>query len=131
MATTTKSKTDSSDYVYPHITKIPDVCGGRPAIDHTRVRVVDIVFLQKEGYTPEKMLEEYPDLNLAQVHAALTYYYDHKEEIDAIIESDRRAFENTHQEWEDYVERHGGNPPEVPAPEDRHISKPAGWQPQR
>lgn len=96
MATTTKSNTDSSDYVYPHITKISGVCGGRPAIDHTRVRVVDIVFLQKEGYAPEKMLEEYPDLNLAQVHAALTYYYDHPKEIDAFIAEDE-AWDERHE----------------------------------
>ena len=96
MTTTANPKIDSSDYVYPHITKIPDVCGGRPAIDHTRVRVVDIVFLQKEGYTPEKMLEEYPDLNLAQVYAALTYYYDHTNEIDAYIVEDE-AWDEKHE----------------------------------
>ena len=84
-------------YVYPHITKRPGVCGGRPANDGTRVRVVDIVFLQKEGYTPEQMLEEYPDLNLAQVHAALTYYYDHPEEIDAYIAEDEA--------WDERYER--------------------------
>jgi uncharacterized protein (DUF433 family) len=131
MATTMQTWDKDRGYVYPHITKIPGVCGGRPAIDGTRVRVVNIVFLQKEGYTPEQMLKEYPDLNLAQVHAALTYYYDHKDEIEAIIEADRQAFENMHQEWEDYAERHGGNPPEVPAPKDRHISKPADWKPKR
>ena len=52
------------------------------------MRVVNIVFLQKEGYTPERMLERYPDLNLAQVHAALMYYYDNSEEIDAYIAED-------------------------------------------
>ncbi len=72
MATTMETWTKDRGYVYPHITKVEGVCGGRPSIDGTRVRVVDIVFLQKEAYTPEKMLEEYPDLNLAQVHAALT-----------------------------------------------------------
>ncbi len=132
MATTREtSRLKPEDYVYPHITKIPGVCGGRPAIDGTRVRVVNVVFMEKEGNTPEQMLEQYPGLNVAQVHAALAYYYDHKEEIDAIMESDRGYFADMHQEWEDYVERHGGNPPEVPSPEDRHISMPAGWKPKR
>ena len=54
-----------------------------------------------------------------------------REHIDAIMESDRGYFDDMHQEWEDYVERHGGNPPEVPTPEDRHISMPAGWKPKR
>jgi hypothetical protein len=30
-----------------------------------------------------RLLEQYPDLNLPQVHAALTYYYDNPDEIDA------------------------------------------------
>ena len=78
--------------MYPHNTKIPGVCGGRPAIDHTRVRVVDIVFLQKDGYAPEK----YADLNLAQVHATLTYYYDQPKEIDAYIAEDE-AWDERHE----------------------------------
>ncbi len=88
MATTMETWTKDRGYVYPHITKVEGVCGVRPCIDGTRVRVVNIVSLQKEGCTPEQMLEEYPDLDLAQVHAALTYYYDHPKEIDAYIAED-------------------------------------------
>jgi uncharacterized protein (DUF433 family) len=83
-------------YVYSHITKIPGVCGGRPCIDDTRVRVVNIVFSHQEGYTPEHMLEQYPDLNLAQVHAALAYYYDHPDEINAYVEEDK-AWDERHE----------------------------------
>ena len=95
MATTTESKTESSGYVYSHITKIPGVCGGRPAIDGTRVRVLNIVYLHKQGYTLEQMLEEYP-LTLAQVHAALAYYYDHREEIEGYIKEDE-AWDERHE----------------------------------
>ncbi len=95
MATTTESKTESSGYVYSHITKIPGVCGGRPAIDGTRVRVLNIVYLHKQGYAPERMLEEYP-LTLAQVHAALAYYYDHREEIEGYIKEDE-AWDERHE----------------------------------
>lgn len=69
--------------VYPHIVKEPGYCGGKAAIDATRVRVNNVVFLHKEGKTPAEILVEYPDLSLAQVHAALGYYYDHKDEIEA------------------------------------------------
>jgi len=97
MATETEPKVElPTGYVYSHITKIPGVCGGRPAIDDTRVRVVNIVFLHQEGYTPEQMLEQYPDLNLAQVHAALAYYYDHPDEINAYIEEDK-AWDERHE----------------------------------
>jgi len=42
------------------------------------------VSLQREGYTPEKMLNVFASpLTLAQIHAALAYYYDHEDEIEA------------------------------------------------
>ena len=49
--------------------------------------MLNIVYLHKQGYTLEQMLEEYP-LTLAQVHAALAYYYDHREEIEGYIKED-------------------------------------------
>jgi uncharacterized protein (DUF433 family) len=76
---------------YAHITKQPGVCGGKAAIDNTRVRVADVVWLHKEGHTPEQILPSYPQLSLAQVHAALAYYYDHPEEIEATLGSDETA----------------------------------------
>src|SRR5260370_14762281 len=45
--------------------------------------------LKRQGYSPERMLEAYPSLNLAQVYAALSYSYEHPEEIEASFEQDR------------------------------------------
>ena len=47
-----------------------------------------MVFLRKQGKTPEEILVEYPDLRLAQVHAALAYYYDHRDAIEAELAKD-------------------------------------------
>jgi len=69
--------------VYPHIVKEPGYCGGKAAIERTRVRVNNVAFLHKEGKTTDEILVEYPDLTPAQVHAALAYYYDNKDEIEA------------------------------------------------
>ena len=70
--------------IYAHITKDPEVCGGKACIDGTRIRVMDIVALEREGYVPEKMLNVFAvPLTLGQVHAALAYYYDHQAEIEA------------------------------------------------
>jgi len=86
MATTT------SKQVYAHISKDAEVCGGRACIDGTRIRVMDIVGLHQHGYTPEQMLNVYATpLTLAQVHAALTYYYDHPGEIDASNKEDEEV----------------------------------------
>ena len=105
MATTTdkQSLIKPEHYVYSHITKIPGVCGGRPAIDGTRVRVVNIVYLLKHGYTPERMREVYPSLNLGQIHCALGYYYDHPEEIQAYMDEDEASPEEYEREKEAYL----------------------------
>lgn len=76
---------------YPHIQKTPGVCGGRACIADTRIRVLDIVGLERRGFDPEEMLRMYAvPLTLAQVHAALAYYYDHPEEIEASILEGRK-----------------------------------------
>jgi len=78
---------------YPHISKTPGVCGGKACIAGTRIRVMDIVVLHQQGVPPEQMLEHYSSrpLTLAEVHSALAYYYDHKDEIEASFEEDRKS----------------------------------------
>ena len=46
------------------------MCGGYATIDGHRFRVINVVYMHKWGYSPERMLEGYDFLNLAQVHAA-------------------------------------------------------------
>lgn len=48
----------------------------------------NIVSLLKEGKTPDQMVAVYPSLSLAQVHAALAYYYDNPDEIQAALEEE-------------------------------------------
>jgi uncharacterized protein (DUF433 family) len=73
----------------PHVTKTPGVCGGKACIDGTRIRVNNVVFLHKSGAADEKIREAYPDLNPAQIHAALAYYYDNRQEIEAELAADK------------------------------------------
>jgi uncharacterized protein (DUF433 family) len=53
-------------------------------ITGTKMKVLQIV-LEKQnwGLTPEEIHAGHPHLSLAEVYAALTYYYDHQEEVDA------------------------------------------------
>ena len=54
----------------------------RAFIDGTRVRVQDVYFLAEvDGKTPDEVVTALPHLTLGQVHAALSYYFDHREEI--------------------------------------------------
>ncbi|TDI47254.1 MAG: DUF433 domain-containing protein [Acidobacteria bacterium] len=100
------SRLKPKDYVYPHITKFPGVCGGRPAIDGTRVRVVNVVFLEKEGYTPEQMTPSW-----SPIAATSTTCIRNGKTTSSFPA--------------------GILPRSLPTPEDRHISKPAGWKPKR
>ncbi len=81
----------AAQVVYAHIVKRPGYCGGKAALDDTRVRVMNVVFLHKQGMAPSQVVEIYPDLSLAQVHAALVYYYDHIDEIEAELARDEKA----------------------------------------
>lgn len=82
---------------YAHIVKEPGYCGGKAAIDHTRVRVNNVIFLHQEGKTPQEILAIYSDLSLSQVHAALTYYYDHPAEIEAELAAEEGSDERHEQ----------------------------------
>ena len=38
------------------------------------------------GWSPEELFFQHPYLTLGQIHAALAYYWDHKQELDTDIE---------------------------------------------
>jgi uncharacterized protein (DUF433 family) len=60
-------------------------------IDVTNVKVIEIAIDKlAHGSSPEEMHFQYPHLSLAQIHAALTYYYDHQEQLDSEIKRRRR-----------------------------------------
>jgi uncharacterized protein (DUF433 family) len=66
-----------------HIDADPQKCGGKPCVAGTRVRVWDIYVLHERlGKTPDEIVGAFPQLSLADVHAALAYYWDHRQEID-------------------------------------------------
>ena len=72
---------------HPHVTQTPGVCGGRPVVRGTRVPVKALVGYYRMGYTLAEILEGF-DLSSAQLHDALSYYYDHQAEVDADIKAD-------------------------------------------
>jgi len=59
---------------------------GRPWIEGTTAKVIEVVMDKMNGLTPEQIHESHPHLPLAKIHAALAYYYDHQAELDAEIE---------------------------------------------
>lgn len=70
------------------ISQTRDICGGAPVIAGTRIRVSHIAHrYERQRQSPDEIVQAYPHLTLAQVHAALAYYYSHREVIDKEIAS--------------------------------------------
>ena len=57
---------------------------GRPCLKKSNFKLVQFIgAMLGQRWTPEETLEQYPDLTLGEIHAALAYYYDHKDNMDA------------------------------------------------
>lgn len=72
---------------YEHIVLDED---GVPWIEEANTKVVELVAAAKNhGWSAEELAYQHPHLTLGQVHSALAFYWDHRDEIEA--ELDRRA----------------------------------------
>lgn len=77
-----------------HIVRTPGTCGGKPRIAGTRIKVEQVVIWHERiGMSPEEIVSEWPHLTLADVHAALTFYHDHRDEIDRDLAEGEKRFE--------------------------------------
>jgi uncharacterized protein (DUF433 family) len=75
-----------------HIEKTPGICGGRARIAGHRIRVMDIAVLhEKRGMSPEEIVHQYPGITLGDVHAALMYLFDNRDEIEEEFHKDEQA----------------------------------------
>lgn len=69
----------------------PKIRSGRPIIVGTTLRVQDVVAAHRfRGYPPEEIAHQYPTITLAQVYAALAYYYEHQAAIDRQMDEDEQ-----------------------------------------
>jgi uncharacterized protein (DUF433 family) len=75
-----------------YITATPDTCGGAPRITGTRIRVSQIIVMTEQGMSADEIVSHFPHLTLSQVHAALSYYHDHRREIDHEIREANEEF---------------------------------------
>lgn len=76
-----------------HIEATPGIAGGKPRIAGHRITVANIaVWHERMGRSVDEICSEY-GLSLADVYAALAYYFDHREQIDESIASDEAFIE--------------------------------------
>ena len=73
------------DTGHPHVERRPQVQGGRPVIRGSRLPVSSIIQDYRRGLSVEELLREFPSLRPAEIHDALSYYYDHQAELDQEI----------------------------------------------
>jgi uncharacterized protein (DUF433 family) len=73
------------------IVRTPGVCSGQPRIAGTRIKVRHVyTWVERMGKTPAQVVADYPHLTMAQVHAALAYYWTHQDEIHQDIENEEK-----------------------------------------
>jgi len=75
------------------ITTSPDIQSGRPIIAGTGTSVRRIATLYKQGDSADEIVADKPYLTLAQVHAALAYYYANQQIIDQDLEAEATEYE--------------------------------------
>jgi uncharacterized protein (DUF433 family) len=80
---------------YPYISCDPRILSGVPIVEGTRTPVRSIAGYFNMGLSVDEILIALPYLNFSKVFSALTYYFDHKAEIDSNI-----AENNDVERWE-------------------------------
>ena len=76
------------------IVATPGTCGGKPRIDGTRIRVQDVyLWHEVRGMSVDEIIADFPHLTHAGIYAALSYYWDHREEIHKILDDEERWLE--------------------------------------
>jgi uncharacterized protein (DUF433 family) len=64
------------------IVRSPEIRGGRPRIAGTGVTVRTIALCHRSGRSAEELADEFPHVTLADIHAALAYYYANRAEME-------------------------------------------------
>lgn len=70
---------------YPYITSDPEIAGGVPIIEGTRITVRCIAGYYQMGISVDEILGNLSHLTASQVHSALAYYFDYQEEVEREI----------------------------------------------
>jgi len=75
---------------HPYISVDPKISGGQPVISGTRIKVMDIAInYELLGISADKIIDEYPNLKLEQIHDAFSYYYERKDMFDKKYREDQ------------------------------------------
>jgi len=85
------------------IVSTPGVLDGAPRIDRHRISVAQVASYHLRGGWPIEEISEAFNLTLAEIHAALSYYYDHREDIDRALQEEADWVEQIKKERRDFA----------------------------
>jgi uncharacterized protein (DUF433 family) len=74
-----------AEVIHPYVERQSCVQGGRPVIRGSRFVVSSVVQNHRRGLSPDEIIDIFPWLRPEEVYDALSYYYDHRADIDAEI----------------------------------------------
>jgi uncharacterized protein (DUF433 family) len=75
-----------ADVIREHIEVTYGAGGPKPRIAGHRIRVQDmVIWSEKLGMSPDEIVHHHPTITLADIHAALAYYWDHRDEMERAI----------------------------------------------
>ncbi len=85
---------------HPYIEINPDVSGGKAVVVGTRIKVIQIVIeYVRLGWIPDQIVDAHPHLVLAEVHDALSYYYENQVRLDAEIREEEKVVRELKQQY--------------------------------
>src|SRR5687767_13842197 len=75
-----------------HIAEPPPLreANGMIYVGQTRVPLATVIGSYMDGADPDQIVRAYDTLDLADVHAVISYYLRHKEEVEAYLEQGRQ-----------------------------------------
>ena len=86
---------------HPYVIQDKRISGGSPVIAGTRTRIIDIAIeYEYLGRTVDEITDAHPYLSLAQVHDALSYYYEQQEKLDKEIKERLEKIEELRKEYQ-------------------------------
>ncbi|HWE38851.1 MAG TPA: DUF433 domain-containing protein [Isosphaeraceae bacterium] len=97
-STQTEGTPTEPERVFPVVSEYigvrPGYCGGKPHVLGHRIKVKHVAaWHERQGLSPAEIVAQHPTITLAQVHAALAYFYDHRAEIEAEIAEEERLYD--------------------------------------
>ncbi len=82
---------------YKHVRLWPD---GTPTVGGTRLKVKFIGAAYRRGADAAEIQADYPEYSLAQIHCAIAYYLDHKDEMDRAWDEAEQRIQESRAEWQ-------------------------------